>query len=32
MDPTTHYSDTKLKNLLENLVFGLVSEKPNNPV
>jgi len=31
MDPTTHYSE-KIKNLLENLVFGLVSEQPNNPV
>jgi hypothetical protein len=28
----SNYSDTKIKSILENLIFGLVSEKPENPV
>jgi len=27
-----NYTDTKVKSILENLIFGLVSEKPENPV
>jgi len=28
----SNYSETKVKSILEELIFGLLSDKPENPV